>query len=340
MLSENIDLSIQQLPCPLSAGWELVNQYELPQKDPNGFDIGGFSALNYQQKTDHLYLLSDDPKGYFLSFSGLNKLIKNPRKKSELNYEYKVNLKNKDGSRLFNLDPEGLAIQGSTAFIVDEAKTLKPEIFRLSKQANIYAFDLNTGLLKEKINLPNNWNILLRFKGINTGPEALTNGPNNSLFVATETPLIQKFRSPKEEVWGMTLVPLAMKSKESNKAKTIANIAVLGSVKDILTTKKGSHLLAWSRINSWPNNYKYSMQIYPLNLTIGKSKSIQPLEISNPLPTSNKNWEGISFGPINKDRIQSLIVINDNNDESFYSKNLLSILMPKNKGNCHAKSNL
>ena len=109
----NVDLSTQQLPCPLSAGWELVSQYEFPQKDSNGYEIGGFSAVYYQEKTDNLYLLSDDPEGYLVSFSGLNKLIKNPTKNSELNYEYKLKFKNKDGSRLLNLDPEGLAIQGS-----------------------------------------------------------------------------------------------------------------------------------------------------------------------------------------------------------------------------------
>ena len=48
----------------------------------------------------------------------------------------------------------------------------------------------------------------------------------------------------------------------------------------------------------------------------------------------------MSFGPINKDGIQTLLFVNDNNDTSAYEKNLLSILIPRNNENCIPKYNL
>jgi len=51
------------LPCPISAGWQVVRQIELPRFNRGGRALGGFSAAIYKPKPDQLWLLSDLPKG-------------------------------------------------------------------------------------------------------------------------------------------------------------------------------------------------------------------------------------------------------------------------------------
>ena len=68
--------SAEALPCPLSAGWELIDNVELSHKALDGDPLGGFSAVAYQRDQDRLWLLSDATGGYLVSFKGLGRLIK------------------------------------------------------------------------------------------------------------------------------------------------------------------------------------------------------------------------------------------------------------------------
>ncbi|WP_244276779.1 hypothetical protein [Synechococcus sp. GEYO] len=65
----------QALPCPLAAGWELIHYVELPDLGLDGAHVGGCSAVAYQRKHDRLWLLSDAPTGYLVSFTGLSRLL-------------------------------------------------------------------------------------------------------------------------------------------------------------------------------------------------------------------------------------------------------------------------
>ena len=50
--------STNLLPCPLSAGWEVVEQRQIEPSQG-----GGFSAGAYRPEFDELWLLSDAPSG-------------------------------------------------------------------------------------------------------------------------------------------------------------------------------------------------------------------------------------------------------------------------------------
>ena len=54
------------LPCPLRAGWQIVEQTVLPRAAG-----GGFSAGAYRKSSDELWLLSDAPRGSISRWQGL-----------------------------------------------------------------------------------------------------------------------------------------------------------------------------------------------------------------------------------------------------------------------------
>jgi hypothetical protein len=51
------------LPCPLTAGWDLVAEVRLPRLDGAGRPSGGFSTASYRNDRDETWLLSDAPMG-------------------------------------------------------------------------------------------------------------------------------------------------------------------------------------------------------------------------------------------------------------------------------------
>ena len=53
------------LPCPLSAGWEVVEQRLIDTSQG-----GGFSAGAYRLEVDELWLLSDAPRGSISRWRG------------------------------------------------------------------------------------------------------------------------------------------------------------------------------------------------------------------------------------------------------------------------------
>ena len=65
----------EALPCPWSAGWELVRQQALPREGMDGRPLGGFSAAAYSAGDDRLWLLSDAPQAYLLPVLGLKPWI-------------------------------------------------------------------------------------------------------------------------------------------------------------------------------------------------------------------------------------------------------------------------
>ncbi len=58
------------LPCPLSSGWEVARQLELPRRNAAGEPIGGFSAAYYDGALDSLWLLSDLATGTVSRWDG------------------------------------------------------------------------------------------------------------------------------------------------------------------------------------------------------------------------------------------------------------------------------
>ncbi len=56
------------LPCPLTAGRDLVAEVRLPWLDGAGQTSAGFSAATYRTDRDELWLLSDAPMGQLVGW--------------------------------------------------------------------------------------------------------------------------------------------------------------------------------------------------------------------------------------------------------------------------------
>ena len=52
------------LPCPFDAGWEINRVIELDYLSKDGNEIREISSLSYNEKSDKLFLLTDQEQGY------------------------------------------------------------------------------------------------------------------------------------------------------------------------------------------------------------------------------------------------------------------------------------
>ena len=113
----------EALPCPWSAGWELVRQQALPREGMDGRPLGCFSAAAYCTGNDRLWLLSDAPQAYLLPVLGLKSWI---GRGVPARIGRRLVLRGTDGTPLpASMDGEGLVVQGDQAWIVSEARVLR-----------------------------------------------------------------------------------------------------------------------------------------------------------------------------------------------------------------------
>ena len=160
------------LPCPLSAGWRIVEQTVLPRTAG-----GGFSAGVYRGAQDELWLLSDAPNGSISRWRGLRQgglaglqpLPPLPLAQPQ------------------PMDGEGLVVEGADLWAASEGR-LQPQ-----RPAELLRYDLGTGQLQQRVALPTDWQLQpaagLRSNG---GPESLTRLPgSDALLMAAEQPLLQ-----------------------------------------------------------------------------------------------------------------------------------------------------
>ncbi|MFQ6537933.1 MULTISPECIES: esterase-like activity of phytase family protein [Aphanothece] len=178
------------LPCPLSAGWELVAQAQLPRADAAGLPQGGFSAAAVVE--NELWLLSDAPQGRLQRWQGLDQLGVVPlRPAGSLPLPVSASGRR---DRPASLDGEGLVLRGNRAWVVSEGRR-QPE-----RLARLLAFDRADGRLLASLPLPEAW-LENAGQGLqaNGGPESLTvlpalpgrrMGPA-ALLAAAELPLLQ-----------------------------------------------------------------------------------------------------------------------------------------------------
>lgn len=160
------------MPCPLSAGWEVVEQRLVEPSQG-----GGFSAGAYRPDGDELWLLSDAPRGSIsrwrgLAAGGLKALQAMPP--LPLNQPEPM-------------DGEGLVLGARQIWVAAEGRR------QPAQPAALLRYDLGTGSLQSSRALPPDWQ-LQSGRGLadNGGPESLTPIPSShDLLMAAEQPLQQ-----------------------------------------------------------------------------------------------------------------------------------------------------
>lgn len=313
----------QVLPCPLSAGWELVRTLQLPRKGLDGHPVGGFSAAAYQVEQDRLWLLSDAPQSYLMPWGGLARLLRGGA--SELIPGPRVLLRTPQGeSWPVGLDGEGLVIEGDQAWIVSEGR-------RTERQpASLISVNLTTGRRLKERPLPTSWRAAPgRGLAVNQGPESLTALAPGDLLMAAEAPLLQQRRPD-----GIALA----RSRPGGLAEPYGslNLTSLGQqhgLTDLLALPQERQLLALVRQVSFPFGWKAWLVLFPL--APPRSDAHQSLRswdlIKAGLPADN--WEALSVGPVLADGRRTLLLASDDNF-SILQSNWLAVLAPRRSADC------
>jgi hypothetical protein len=180
------------LPCPSSAGWQVVRQIELPRVNRGGRALGGFSAAIYKPKPDQLWLLSDLPQGslsiWDLALAGL---AKGKELALPLAPPRELPLRGgADAALPAAIDAEAMVLLGDQLWVASEGRR------SAERSPQLLKFAASTGELLQAIALPAAWQAA-KDSGLasNGGPESLTLLPGRhgrpQMLMAAEHPLLQ-----------------------------------------------------------------------------------------------------------------------------------------------------
>lgn len=299
------------LPCPISAGWQVVEQTVLPRSAG-----GGFSAGAYDAASDQLWLLSDAPRGSIsrwqnLRQGGLARL--KPLPPLPLNQPQPM-------------DGEGLVRDGDTLWASSEGRLQPP------RPAELLRYDLSTGQLLQRRELPADWQ-LQQGRGLqsNGGPESLTKLPGSSwLLMAAERPLQQ---DPPDRV---RLLRWQLRPSATPQATALQPLAVPPDgwgLTDLLATSNGL-LGLWRRFQA-PDQWQARLVLYPLP---GNDPAAVPLAPRhhwdlNRLGLPRDNWEVLLAGPPLANGQPTLLLASDDNFNPLQASHLVR-LSPLQRPTC------
>ncbi|MEB3172928.1 MAG: esterase-like activity of phytase family protein [Cyanobacteriota bacterium] len=299
------------LPCPLDAGWQIVEQTVLPAATG-----GGYSAGAYRSSSDELWLLSDAPRGSISRWSGLVRgglAGLKPLPPLPL-------------SQPKPMDGEGLVLDGASFWVSSEGR-LKP-----LRQAELLRYDLSTGQLQQRVELPRAWQ-LNKGTGLasNSGPESLTLLPaTHALLMAAEKPLQQ---DPPDRVRLLRWQLAAAGATQATALQPLALPPGGWGLTDLLATADGL-LGLWRRYQE-PGQWQARLVLYPLP---GDDPSATPLPprqqwnlIRLGLPADN--WEVLLAGPPLSDGRPSLVLASDDNFNPLQASHLVR-LSPVQRPDC------
>ncbi len=329
------------LPCPLTAGWELVAEVRLPKLDGAGKPSGGFSAATYRADRDQLWLLSDAPKGQLVGWGGLGRLGKAPLRPLGV-----VRLRSGKGAPLpKSIDGEGLVLLGERAWVASEGRG-SPK-----RPTQLLGFDQRSGELQLAIPMPAEWQSAPgQGLAANRGPESLTllqqRGEPALLLMAAETALLQ---DPAGQVrvlgWplgaGMASVagnPKALQPLRLPQGDGWGLTDLLALPEAPLGATHGAPLLGLQRRFQAPDQWSNRLVLYPLPKPITPAGNAAPLA---PLMSwdlkaiglSADNWEAITPGPPLEDGRPTLLLASDDNFSPFQA-NHLARLAPRRSTTC------
>ena len=329
----------------LNLSLDFIDSYALPKDNFRNTTIGGLSAITYNPKQDHYYVLSDDRSNHGdARFYTLKLNIKqqdnNQIKITNATIENVTFLLDEQGNRYDpnSIDPEGIALSPrETVFISSEGnpnQNIAPFIGE---------FDLKTGKKKLDISLPQKYfNKDNASQGIqeNLGFESLTLNSNSlakddpfRLFSATESALTQDINSDSETkakirllhyvinpIGSPILVAEHLYLLDSSAPETISN-----GLTELLSLKKEGYFLSLERTFGFTGVGAKIYQVVVGNAT-DTSRMINFEDISNIQPLKKKlllnltdlgiyldNVEGMCMGSRLPDGSRSLILVSDDN---------------------------
>ena len=330
-----LPLPAQAFPCPLAAGWELIQTIELPDRGLDGDRIGGFSAVAYLQQDDRLWVLSDGTEGYLVSFTGLKRLLKGEQ--TSLQGGRRLLLRDREGSPLpTDFDGEGLALDGDQVWIVSEGRR------RPDHRASLQSFNLLNGRLLRGVPLPADWQES-QGQGLaaNKGPEALTQMASGDLLMAAEAPLIQD-KAQKGKDW-VRFARLRSGSEQRLEPLGGVEIGPAGSaasrklgLTELLAVGDDATVLGLLRSFTFPAGWTAHLQLLHLPAEeLPDAPPIQPLQSWNLMTSGlpSANWEGMAWEPALGDGRISLAMGSDDGFHPFQS-NWLSVLAPRRAPGC------
>ncbi len=325
----------QVFPCPLAAGWELIQTIELPDRGLDGDRMGGFSAVAYLQQDDRLWVLSDGAEGYLVSFTGLKRLLQGEQR--SLQAARRLLLRDREGSPLStDFDGEGLALDGDQVWIVSEGHR------RPDRRSSLQSFNLSNGHLLREVPLLADWQER-QGQGLaaNKGPEALTQMASGDLLMAAEAPLIQdKAQNGKDWVRFARLRSGSERRLEPLGGVEIGPAGSAASRKlgltELLAVGDDATVLALLRSFTFPVGWTAHLQLLRLPAEeLPDAPPIQPLQSWNLMTSglSSANWEGMAWGPALSDGRIPLVMVSDDGFHPFQS-NFLSVLAPQRAPGC------
>lgn len=310
----------EALPCPWSAGWEVVRQQALPREGMDGRPLGGFSAAAYVAGDDRLWVLSDAPQAFLLPVLGLKPWI---GRGVPARIGRRLVLRGTDGQPLpAAMDGEGLVVQGDQAWIVSEGLRTR------NRPAQLLRVSLRDGRLLQRQSLPTSWQPTTNAGlAVNQGPESLTLQSDGSLLTAAEAPLLQDHPHA-----GLDRVPVAALTREQT-WRSLGHLAI-GPADSAATRSQGlTELLALngaSGVLALHRSFPATGQ-WTARLTLHSAPpQLKPLVgwdlLALGLPSDN--WEGLAWGPRLPDGRRTLVAVSDDNFNPL-QRNWVAILAPR-----------
>ncbi|MFO7628598.1 MAG: esterase-like activity of phytase family protein [Prochlorococcaceae cyanobacterium] len=304
------------LPCPLSAGWEVVEQRLVAPTHG-----GGFSAGAYRPELDELWLLSDAPRGSIsrwrgLRAGGLNGLLPLPP----------LPLKQPEP-----MDGEGLVVEAQHFWVTTEGRRQPPQA------AALLRYDLSTGALRSSKALPPAWQLQSE-RGLhdNGGPESLSPIPaSGTLLMAAEMPLKQ---DPPDRVRLLRWAPDASGTLQPAELHPLALPPGGWGLTDLLVSEQGL-LGLWRRFTA-PDQWQARLVLYPASAMAASNADTRPVA---PLISWNllqlglapDNWEVLLAAPPLSDGRRSVLLATDDNFNPL-QRSHLARLVPRQLPGCSA----
>ena len=326
------------LPCPLSAGWELLWQQNLPRQ-AGALPLGGFSGMELDWPGRRLWLLSDAPRTHSLELSwrgGVRQpqfLLKAPQ-----------HLTDQGNSRL---DGEALvrAGQGGRFWMASEGRTgLKSKAALLE----LAPTELGGFRVLRRSALPEAWQPAEGFgMRSNRGPEALVALTPDRLLLAPESELQQdqggQLRLLLARLQGPDLIfsPLGARLQVASPSGYEAHWGLTALVPAELTKRSKKHtplLLALWRGYAEPDSWWNRLSLLPrIPLEAKAGAPLSPLMSWNlkRIGLEPDNWEAMEGGPLLEDGRPTLLMASDNNFNPL-QQNRLALLAPRRSGRCES----
>lgn len=293
------------LPCPLSGGWRVARELELPRRNGVGDAIGGFSAAHYDPALDQLLLLSDLPNGAVTLWAGL-------ARGAAPSLAALIPLRS--GAAM---DGEGLVPLAGQWWVASEGRR------SAERPAQLLRFTAPGGSLGAAWELPPAWQPEPG-QGLpsNGGPESLlllpniTGGAGPSLLMAAEIPLLQ---DPPRQVrllrwdWPAGADPATAAPQPTAQGALLLPVGEGWGLTDLLAAGP-QRLLGLLRRFEPPNHWQIRLALYPLPAAASLG-AVAPLAEWDLMAAglAPDNWEALTPGPSLPDGSPTLLLASDDN---------------------------